>query len=635
MTKLITRDVDVIRLPLGKATLLHPERCIVKVGNETADLGALCYLRRADQVRRGQNKPQLVDPNSLLPGRRETVRRLIEQISQECKSSGRRHNSVFVEFKYVVRFIGWCDRTGHVGIFGTAEDARRAFREYVAHLKERIRTNDMKAFTAAQQQNALKKVLNEHFGIDTIHAGVHLVVATNRSRTPTPIPDSVSQGKVLSLCECLFTGFRTHVLENNPYPFKLILPHYLGWDVNALWIFPVSKYCMAPHEIAKRDEMREGYWAYDYQRGRIATLDEVVEKYLRIPDAREAIKDATKLIIRANDDKRDINRIDLAMVAHNAFVLLFMANTGMNWSVARALPWGSNYKVGKAHQGFREIKYRAKGKETSFEIQSVFLPKFQRFLKLREYLLNGRRCGTLFVSLGDNRKRSPKQIRPTMLTRLFDTLHRIDPTLRMILTRQWRAAKADWGLLNTDAKTTADLLGNSESTTLKSYAAGSPTRQKQEFHHFYSGLTKTVLRPNKTHADGFKDSAIGECKNYGKPHAKDPNPPITPDCKQSEGCLFCDKYVVHADVCDIRKLMSCRMVLYRTAHFSNSEEHFKALFGEVLNRIQALLDAIAATSKATAKHLPRIQKEVENDGILDPYWEGKLQMLINLGEVSA
>lgn len=630
MTTFATRDVDVITLPLGKVTPLHPERCVIKVGNRSFDLGAFCYIRRSSRARAGNCKPLPVDQDSFVATRREPLRRLIEQFSLQCKSSGLRSVTIATNVHYVVKFANWCDQTDHAGLFGTVENARQAFRDYVTHLRHRVRTNDLQLPSAWPPQTAVARVLNEFFGIDDITIGVHLIRAPSASTVATEIPDEKSQAKVLSLCECIFNGFGAHVRQYNPYPFKLKLPNYLGWNENALWIFPIKKYFKAPHE--QRDALR-GYWAYDYQNGRIAALNEVVGRYRHSRNARYRIKNATKQITRANQDRRDQSRIGLAMVAHNAFVLLFLAYTGMNWAVARAQPWARGFTVGRSRQGFKAIKYRAKGKKTSFEIQSTFLPVFRCFLALREYLLNGRRCNTLFVSFGPNMKGRPKEIGNQTMINFFKTLRRIDPSLPKILARQWRAAKGDWFVRTEDPQTTADLLGNSLPTTLQSYAAGSPTRAIDEMSDFFRTLTQRVLKPNKT--GRFKESALGGCKNYGAPHATDTSPPIPPDCKQSEGCLFCDQYVVHADERDIRKLMSCRTVLYRTAHFSQSEEHFQALFGEVLKRIRALLDAIAATSKKTAKLIPRIQKEVEDHGLFDPYWEGKLQMLIDLGAVSA
>src|SRR4030066_186875 len=89
-------------------------------------------------------------------------------------------------------------------------------------------------------------------------------------------------------------------------------------------------------------------------------------------------------------------------------------------------------------------------------------------------------------------------------------------------------------------------------------------------------------------------------------------PPIAPDCHQSEGCLFCDKYVVHADERDVRKLISCRTCIYRTAHLSTSDEYFQSLFGEVLRRIEIILVTSGGKSEDHRTQVERVRVEVED-----------------------
>ena len=67
------------------------------------------------------------------------------------------------------------------------------------------------------------------------------------------------------------------------------------------------------------------------------------------------------------------------MVAHNAFVLMFIANTGINLAQVLELLNG-DYEVGVERQGFRAIKRRAGNKAVHFEITAAFLPKLKRYL---------------------------------------------------------------------------------------------------------------------------------------------------------------------------------------------------------------------------------------------------------------
>jgi hypothetical protein len=84
---------------------------------------------------------------------------------------------------------------------------------------------------------------------------------------------------------------------------------------------------------------------------------------------------------------------------------------------------------------------------------------------------------------------------------------------------------------------------------------------------------------------------------------------------------------VHADERDTRKLLSCRYCIQQTSHLAASEEQFQRLFNPILGRIQAILDEV---DRREAGMVERVRREVEEEGELDPYWAGKLEMLMAL-----
>src|SRR5207253_5824849 len=129
-------------------------------------------------------------------------------------------------------------------------------------------------------------------------------------------------------------------------------------------------------------------WAYDYSNGRLATIQELLPHY-GSRNAWGALFRAQSAIAAANADLQNRSRRDRAMVAHNAFVLMFIANTGMNLAQVLELSWCTDYEVGVERQGFRAMKGRAGNKAVHFEITAAFLPKLKRYLALRHYLLNG------------------------------------------------------------------------------------------------------------------------------------------------------------------------------------------------------------------------------------------------------
>jgi hypothetical protein len=104
--------------------------------------------------------------------------------------------------------------------------------------------------------------------------------------------------------------------------------------------------------------------------------------------------------------------------------------------------------------------------------------------------------------------------------------------------------------------------------------------------------------------------------------------PIVPGCKSAEGCLYCDKYRVHADETDIRKLLSCRYCLRTTSNRAASLEDYDRTFGAVLRRIDFLLDEL---KKRDADLVARLENAVDVGGELDVFWSSKLEQLLELG----
>ncbi|WP_322579819.1 hypothetical protein [Rhodoferax sp.] len=96
-------------------------------------------------------------------------------------------------------------------------------------------------------------------------------------------------------------------------------------------------------------------------------------------------------------------------------------------------------------------------------------------------------------------------------------MQRLDPDLVPIASRQWRAAKSDWLIRNTDPATTAMVLQNSEATVLISYAAGSEVSHLDAMSDFLNKVANTVLSKGHLIA-GEVVRAFGVCSDFGNPH---------------------------------------------------------------------------------------------------------------------
>jgi hypothetical protein len=630
LTAFSKRDIVVYDLPLPDGTkILHPERVLIRFGGkQTIDIGALCYLRRDESSRRA-NEARNVDLTSFSQIRADHVHELLHHVSESYSTSGNRWTTQFSNTSnFILYFMQFADSMGYEDVLGNSDVARVALAGYVNLLREQARSNHLSINTVTIYQNSAAAILCGLFDVDNMVEGLNLLHRNKNATENTRPPCETAQSKILALCEAIFYGFSDLVLKNLPYPYRLDMPEYLEWENNFLWVFPTVIRYMPPHLQARRGQLKRPSWAFDYAHGRLADFESIKRYYNQNCAARFALVKAERLIAQANNDPHYHARTDAAMTALNAFVVLFMANIAMNRAQLLELPWSDKYEIGVERQGFRTIKWRAAGRKCYFEIQSTFLPTFKHFLLLRKYLLGDVGFRNLFFTLGTRSVSKPSALGGSIFEHFYETLRHIDPHLPKVTPREWRAAKSDWLIRNTDLSTAAKVMQNDENSLLKHYAAGSEILHVEEMTNFFDRVTETVK--NRGIPIEGVDQAVGVCSSFGAPHQIRYNSPIVPDCKGAEGCLFCDKYRIHADERDTRKLLSCRYCLRQTAHFAENEEQYQKIFTPIFYRMEEVLEEIDRRESGIVE---KVRIQVEEYGELDPYWNSKLEMLVSLGMV--
>lgn len=639
MNHFSARPVINYNLPLAvDVSILKPQEVALRFATGgTIDIGSLCYLKREangkQPGRRKEAQGRRVVLSSLCRKRVKHIRAFIAYISQEAKNGGKRPSTLHTIVSNFMVFMAWADSNGHSCALDDSTTVRSAVIAYAAYVRERVTTHSIKLNTGSVSQRKTFALISDFMGIENLTRGINLLHKNRSSEEPTPPPDEANQGRVLRLCEALFTGLTTRVLEESSYPFGIAMPEYLGYHENTMWVFPVLEWCM-PAERLDAPWGSSRVCPYDYKLGRLVSQDELKVGYKG--KSKQPKTNINKLVsaiykrIRgyidlANSTSMNGHRRVLGMLAHNAFIPLFLSRTGMNWTQAVELTWVGDSKgpVSTLRQNFRSIKYRAGNKNVFFQLPLKFVPLFKRFLQLRDYLLQDHpEFEGMFFTMGICAKGVPTSIK-TSLASIFSMLKRIDPGLSQVLSRGWRAAKSNWVIPRADVSTAAQLMQSSEPTVLKSYAAGSETVHLTEMSTYLDQMLveKEALLDSRT-------NAVGDCVSYGNPlKINNVVTLVPPDCKKPDvGCLSCDKFKVHADETDVRKLLSCRYCLTRTSHLAG----INAVAGPLVERIDHILNEV---NKRDAGLVPRITKEVE-DGELAPYWASKFDMLLRLGLVN-
>lgn len=627
------RNPKILTLPFSPNEIIeHPENTILEFGEKgTIDIGSLCYLQRDNKFQRAKkyhSKP--VIQSSFNEKRSKHIKKLITLINNLILSG---ETSIISACELIriglIPYINWADDQGLHDSFYEELPTRKALKKYNQHIHQEQLKSTIKSSTAARKIQNTLRILNLYLDRDDMQDGIIVPRKVLKDLTATEPVEEHTQAQYLSLCKSIFDGFSQLILNGIDFPYALRVPGYLSIRDDTLWIFPIRPWFKHDRHKIQNTKERE-LFAYNFQEGRLKTFDELALTMSR-DQARSRTKTAIDKLIASNSNKRHPTRLRLAEVAHNAFVQMFLANTGMNFTQAKKLLWTNDYVTGVERQGFRALKWRAAGKLQSFEIQSSFLTDFKIFLELRKYILNNSKGTSLFILHCADHCQTIKPTSSSAIRNLHDFLIRIDEDLPRITPRQWRASKSDWMLRNNvSTKVAATILQNSEKSIIKSYSAGSQITHYQEMSSFLEHVSKTVRAANDRTEDSISTPS-GSCSNIGVPRPIRDVPPLaTPDCQSPEGCLFCDQYHVHADERDVRKLISIKYCINQLNQMSSSAEHFERTFGALISRINEIICQIE-THTNDINLVSRVRHFVEVHGELDSYWEQKLDLLINLG----
>ncbi len=603
----------------------------------TRDLGSFCYLERENRPIRAPGRATKVVLNSFVSSRRRILVKFINLLSDGIRQ-GRSPRAQFLASQIFLSFLAWADLTFKSDVLATREVAARALTEYTDILIEKVRRGELVNSTASRTQKYLVSCLSGLMGDDHLADGLIRLRRGDGENGTVPVSEEAI-GRQLAIDWCLFYGLRELVLEGRAFPFALHVPPFLRQPSNELWIFPTRGMFRSISENGRqhenRKELRYNQFAYDFENGRLRTYQECKQLYAKASVAKAVVYNAREQLRRANENNRCGARIAAAKAAMNAFVDMFIANTGMDWEQVRMLVWDDDYEVSRTTQDFTTVKARAGGAEVTFTVTSVFIPRFKQYLELRRWVLKDKQTDYLFFrpvricANGDFKIECLPVASPELLY-----LHRrLAPELSIIGSREWRATKTNWNVDRYGTAVAAAIAQNAPGTVEAKYSAGTETNAIKEAGGYLSQLSAKFV--SRKHILAKHTSPVGGCENFRHPLPSVAEPPVRPDCRNAEGCLFCNEHILVADEVDVRKLCSLRYCILHTRAFSDSREDWRRQFKPVLARIKNLLDLIGEKSERHHDLVVMVRKEVDRQGVLDPYWEAKMLMLDEIsGDVS-
>ncbi|MND36984.1 hypothetical protein D3C80_276540 [compost metagenome] len=632
-----TRPAYVLELPVKESVrILHPEQVILKIGLDYREIGAFCYSLRSDK-RRKSGQPTEVVLSSFLKQRPKQMLQAIKVLS--AASEGKAPATVSATAFYLKTLLDWADTNGHSDCLAGGDATRNAFRAYAADVADRFRRQEFGTRTASRLQSEVCALLVAITGVEDLARGVRIIKNKDWVNGGTePVPDH-DFAHLLAMSMSLFDGLCDLVLNHRPFPFKLDMPKSLGWEQNHLWAFPTRPWHLPPHQRDPSVRKKLGTnasWPYDYQHGRLATVEEIWHHYkaptqrMQRNGATHKIRAAKRQLDTANAEPRHRWRFELGMLAHHAFCWLLHANSGGNQQPILDLETDGTLETTVAQQGFRNTKFRAAGTKVFIPIPAKFLPSLRKFMKLRAWLLDGTSCPYLFFTFGSHRAMpTPQRAHKFILWHYIESIRRIDPTLKPILAQKTRATVNDALLRKNDASVVAKILGHTEAMELAKYGRGSPVDHRDELTFVLEKISTVAKKQavTLTRTDLGKQfkplEQGGSCAHYGHPETMTDDPALRPDC--AGGCWFCNHRMLVADELDARKVASAAFVMEQLILGPQHEVKLRPL----IVKCETDLECIAQTRDCHAM-VERVRRDVFEDGNLTSYWAEKYHLFLEL-----
>lgn len=634
-TNYVVRETVIVTLrDLVENEYLYPEQIRVFLPNGgkklPMDLGAIAYAKR--KYANGQNQnpdnPYLVVEESFVKHRRDFLRSLMDYIV----TKGYRETSVAAVIGRVRCAFNCIEEFGFSELFlKDTEQSEIVYREISKELKHQINSNEITPRQAEIKQENIAFLIQVHYGKQVSDYIVSNTVKFNGSVSVTAPRERAELKYSFDIYKSLAEELTSLLINENSLPFKLKMPSY------TTFIFPyathrVTPYCNRPTDV------------YNHEMGRMVTEQEYFDKRpdKKKSELRENLKRSNKLLEQANLDPRAKCRRALACTAMQSYQMLFMMLTGAYASEIAQLEFDGKLEFDKSltNKSYRAIKLRAAGKPVQFDIAAGAVSLFRKYLKLREWVLGGRKENRLFFGLKvkdwEPVAVSEANIRSFQRRKIIGIFMPSD--FEMLTSRQFRKTKSLFlhEQPDVDRDTVALVLNHSEQTNERHYMEVSPEKARDELSSFWEAAHEASRHVAQTADKGqgskHRPIAAGHCDDFQHPHPAIESPPIEPDCRKQYGCLFCINYVCHADDDDdIHKLFSLLYVVTGVLNGVSDANKANELFLLLSARVRQILHQIKMKSLKGWKKVDEIGDRVFKLGELTPYWENRLQRYEALG----
>lgn len=584
------------------------------------DIGALCYQSRTKTTR---SLIKTVDFHTLRPERISAVRTWVAQ-QVTFYYTHNTANTIYTNATKISGIFDWADSSGFEDFLETPEKYHQALQAYTQNLLWQIEIKNKSKATANSLQSVALRSGYILFPNTAFNFQDDLPIISSKGGffKPTEPPLQSEIEAYLTPCQYLFDGLTDFVLSFKKFPAQT------PFMTEHLWLLP-GEYPFISKVVFSKNTKAQSYISWDYENGRIREMREA-EKLSRRPlkHVQADLVAANVLKYEANHDQRHEKRMRLAKIAHDSFLPLFVANSGINEQPLRDLLFDESYETFESEQkGFIGIKMRSGGKKVKFSIKKTFTKQFDKFIRLRKFIDNEENNKYLFIGMTINEKSIGGQISLGEITKLNDRIRRfLIPNFKGLSYQKLRKYKSNYLLTQGNSvQVVSSLLQSSEKTILKSYAQANENTAIAEI----SAMMKRLV--NLLNDYSGEETPAGDCADISQRSEEvSPPPDYEPNCKNFEGCIFCSQFRTHANEPSIRKLLSMRFVTLEYLNSCADKNHFNEVHGAAVTQIDRIISELREQHPDMTRLVDQISLEITNEFKLSDYWKRFYHRMVQL-----
>ncbi len=578
------------------------------------DMGAWCYSRHW-----GNKLIKNVDPESQLMHRLVPLKNLASQII----TLGMTRLSLLTCHSKLGDWGGlmqWAERNQMTELLRSPSDYHQALQQFSHNL-----TNDPRSVITKKRVRSSCIEFGEYLFPDDSFDFNASVQPINSSRNKKQIslepPSENEMTRFLSITESLFTELTKFLLTDQKFPYLMPIEN------ESVWLVTEERPYVSASVLAKGHARTAGTVVFDYTTGLPRPWESYVAHAKRPTSShyKSSIKDYEIRLEAANDDPYHFTRVRLARIAHDCFVAMFTAASGLNESPIRNLPWSNKIEIASEKSGLRTIKIRALNKTVNFDVKPNFLKYLKLYFKLRDYLCKNTAHEYLFIGFTGDKASNFRMLDSNILRRLNDRIRRsTDPEFPRLSYKKLRDYKENYTVTKHGAEAARHILQHSSSTQRKHYLKSNEKTAVDKIGAFFQEANKFFSEPYPV------ATPAGGCANEGSPDGNISTGQV-PDCKNSIGCLNCKNFKVHADQNDAWKLISMEYVIRELISCCKNKEHFDETHGADLSRINKILTKMVTINPDMKETIDTLRVEVYEQDNLTDYWQRHLERLVKLG----